>query len=467
MKLIIATLLFVLTALVIALSAQNLEGTWQADLEVQPGKTLLFIFHITEKDEKLITTIDIPSQGLKELEPLATRVTPNDFVIDGSNLGFKFNGIWDQQANTITGTFQEGLKSKPLILIKKDAVEPVATPKRPQEPSKPYPYAVEEVTIYNADAKVNLAASLTLPVNPNADRTVVILISGSGPQDRDETYMGHKPFLVLSDYLTRKGIAVLRFDERGVGASTGDFNKATTADFADDVRHLVTYLKNRTDLDFQNIGLIGHSEGAIIAPKVANSTKAVSFVIMLAGTGMTGKQVSLQQALDLRNFAVDEEENYKAYVERAIAIASSGREEDEIKTELRAFYQNSEVLASLLPQHLDKAAFIENLVSSRTNPWIRNFYKYNPADELLKITVPVLALYGSKDTQVPPKYHLQPVKEALENSKSKNNQVVLIPELNHLFQESETGQIAEYPQIEQTISPIVLEKISRWILNEI
>jgi len=464
MKRITALLLLVLSALGSELSAQNLEGTWQADLEVQPGKTLLLIFHITRPDDKLITTIDIPSQGLKELQPLATRVTQNDFVIDASNLGFKFNGIWEQQSNTISGTFREGLKSKPLILIQKDTVE---TPKRPQEPIKPYPYAVEEVSVYNADASLNLAATLTLPVNPNPNRTVVILISGSGPQDRDESYMGHKPFLVLADYLTRNGIAVLRYDDRGVGESTGDFKDATTADFADDVEHLVTYLKNRTDLQFQNIGLIGHSEGAIIAPKVANSSKEVSFIVMLAGTGLTGKQVSLQQALDLRNFAVDEEESYKAYIEQAIAIASSDQQVDVVKEELRAFYQQSEVLASLLPQHIDKAEFIDNLINSRTNKWVRYFYNYNPADELQNMTIPVLALYGSKDTQVPPKYHLQPVKEALEKSQSKNLEVLLIPGLNHLFQECETGQIAEYPQIEQTISPKVLEKISSWILNEI
>ena len=467
MKLITVTYLIILTALVNALSAQNLEGTWQANLEVEPGKTLLFNFHFAKNEEKLITTLDIPSQGLKELQPLSTILTHTDLVIDASNLGFKFKGIWDQQANTITGTFQEGLKSKPLILFKEESARAVATPKRPQEPAKPYPYTVEEVTIYNTDAKVKLAATLTLPRIKKPDPTVVILISGSGPQDRDETFMGHKPFLVLSDYLTRKGIAVLRYDERGVGESTGDFNKSTTADFAEDVRHLVSYLKSRNDLEFQNIGLIGHSEGAIIAPKVANSAKEVSFIIMLAGTGMNGKQVSLQQALDLRNFAVKDEENYKAYIERAIDIASSGLEENLVKSELKAFYENSEVLASLLSKDIDKAEFIDNLVSSRTNPWIRYFYNYNPADELLKITIPVLALYGSKDTQVPPKYHLQPVKEALKNSQSKNYEVVLIPGLNHLFQESKTGHIAEYPQIEQTLSPIVLEKISRWILNEI
>lgn len=464
---IITTCLVVIATLFNSLSAQNLEGTWQADLEVQPGKTLLFIFHIEEYKEKWITKIDIPSQGLKELQPVSTSLSHTDVVIDASNLGFKFKGIWDQQANTITGTFQEGLKSKPLMLMKKAAAKAIATPRRPQEPVKPYPYAVEEVTIYNAETKINLAATLTLPKDKNPDPTVVILISGSGPQDRDETYMGHKPFLVLSDYLTRRGIAVLRYDERGVGESSGDFNKATTADFANDVQHLVTYLKNRTDLKFKNIGLIGHSEGAIIAPKVANSSKEVSFIIMLAGTGMTGKHVSLQQALDLRNFSVDEEGNYEAYVKEAIAIASSDRDQDLVKTELKAFYQNSEVLASLLPQNIDKAEFINNLVNSRTNPWIRYFYNYNPAKELQRITVPVLALYGSKDTQVPPKYHLQPVKEALEISPSKNHEVILIPGLNHLFQESETGQIAEYPQIEQTISPIALEKISSWILNEI
>lgn len=321
--------------------------------------------------------------------------------------------------------------------------------------------------IYNSEDHISLAGTLTLPNSSNQYTPVVILISGSGPQDRDESYMGHKPFLVLADYLTRKGIAVLRYDDRGVGESTGNFETATTADFSNDVLKIIEFLKDRTDIDTRNIGLIGHSEGAIIAPKVANSSQDVSSIVMLAGTGILGKKVSLQQALDYRNFPVQDEEKYRDYIVKAIAIAASDKDVTIVKNELKSFYQDSEVLNSILPQNINKDEFIENLVKSRTNPWIRYFYNYNPAEEIAKIGIPALALYGSKDTQVPPKYNMKPVKEALQKSKSGNYEVVLMQGLNHLFQESKTGQISEYPEIEETMSPKVLEKISDWILEEI
>lgn len=466
MKASMITLQLILSILTTNLFAQDIEGTWQGNLEVQPGKTMLFIFTISQNSEVLNTRLDIPSQGLKELQPAYTTYVENNLIIDASNLGFKFEGKWDFKSGEIKGVFQEGLNSVPLNLIKEKIVKQVETPKRPQEPSKPYPYMVEDVKIINAEDDIYLAGTLTLPKSSNQDTPVVILISGSGPQDRDETYMGHKPFLVLSDYLTRKGIAVLRYDDRGIGGSTGNFEKATTEDFSNDVLKIIEYLKNRSDIG-NKIGLIGHSEGAIIAPKVANKSKDVSFIVMLAATGVLGKQVSLQQAIDYRNFPVADKGKYKDYIEKAINIAASDKDVTIVNNELKSFYQNSEVLNSILPQTINKDEFIENLIKSRMNPWIRYFYNYNPSDEIRKIRIPTLALYGSNDTQVPPKYHLQPIKEALEKSNSKNYEVVLMKDLNHLFQESKTGQISEYPEIEETMSPKVLEKISNWILIEI
>ncbi len=467
MKRSMITLQLILSILTTNLFAQDVEGTWQGNLEVQPGKTMLFIFRISKNNEGLITRLDIPSQGLKELQPASTTFVKNNLIIDASNLGFKFNGKWDFESGEIKGIFQEGLNSVPLNLAKEKIVKQVETPERPQEPSKPYPYLVEEVKIYNSEDNISLAGTLTLPQATNEHTPVVILISGSGPQDRDESYMGHKPFLVLADYLTRKGVAVLRYDDRGVGESTGNFENATTADFSNDVLEIIEFLKNRTDIDTHNIGLIGHSEGAIIAPKVANRSNDLSFIVMLAGTGVLGKQVSLQQALDYRNFPVEDEKKYKEYIEKAIDIAASDKDVTIIKNELRSFYQDSEVLNSVLPQNINKDEFIENLVRSRTNPWIRYFYNYNPSEEIAKISIPALAIYGSNDTQVPPKYNLQPVKEALQKSSSGNYEVILMQDLNHLFQESKTGKISEYPVIEETMNPKVLEKICNWILVEI
>lgn len=444
--------------------SQEITGTWNGNLEVQPGRRILFVFQIFKVEDSLNTKITIPSQGAKDLQSTQTTFKDGVLFIDASNLGFKYNGKWKSESGKIEGVFQEGINSVSLILTR-EVMEEVKL-NRPQEPIKPYPYRVEEVIFTNQKDNITLAGTLTLPNSTNKNYPVAILISGSGPQDRDESFSGHKPFLVLSDYLTKKGIAVLRYDDRGFAESTGDFENSTTADFATDVLSAVEFLKKRVDIDKNKIGLIGHSEGAIIAPMTANVSKDIAFIVMLAGTGIIGKEVSLIQAVSYRNFPIPDENQYEAYIKEAIKIASSKKETKLVKQELTEFYQQSKMLKSLLPSNVDKDEFIENLVATRTTPWIRFFYNYNPIDEIKKLKIPVLALYGSKDTQVPPKYHLQPVSEALAMSKSKDHEVKLLNGLNHLFQECETGQMSEYPQIEQTFSPKALEIISNWILKQ-
>jgi hypothetical protein len=445
--------------------SQDITGTWHGNLEVQAGRKMLFIFQISGNESKLTTEIAIPSQGAKGLQSHLTTFADGVLIVDASNLGFKFNGKWNAASRTIEGSFQEGVNIVPLVLTKESIVE--VKPNRPQEPIKPYPYQVEDITFTNQKDNVTLAGTLTLP-NPSQKKPpVVILISGSGPQDRDESFMTHKPFLVLSDYLTRRGIAVLRYDDRGFGESTGNFAEGTTADFASDVLSAIDFLKSHPKIDKSKIGLIGHSEGAIIAPMVANQSKDVGFIVMLAGTGTSGKFVSYTQSIDNRNFPVADQKQFEAYVKEAIDIASTEKETDSVKEDLIIFYQNSEMLKSLLPAEVNKKEFIQNLVSVRTSPWMRYFYNYNPVDEIKKIRIPALALYGSKDTQVPPKYHLQQVKDALAASKSKHQEVVLLVGLNHIFQESKTGLTSEYAQIEQTFAPLALETIGNWIINQI
>lgn len=463
MKKIIAIICFLLVSISSAFS-QDIEGNWNGNLEVQEGRKMLFIFQISKSADKLESEIAIPSQGIKGIKPILTTFEEGVLSIDASNLGFKYNGKWSDESETIEGNFQEGVNTVPLVLTKESIEETKLN--RPQEPIKPYPYREEMVKFENKRDQITLAGTLTLPTPANKKPPVVILISGSGPQDRDESFASHKPFLVLADYLTRNGIAVLRYDDRGFGESTGNFAEGTTADFATDVLSAIDFLKNRADIDAKKIGLIGHSEGAIIAPMVANQSKDVAFIVMLAGPGTPGKEVSLTQAIDYRNFPVADEKEYAVYVKKAIEIASSEKEIDIVKKELTAFYQNSALLASILPSNVDKDEFIENLVFTRTTPWVRYFYNYNPVNEIRKINIPAFTLYGSNDTQVPPKYHLQPVKDALEASKSKEYEVVLLDGLNHLFQESKTGLISEYAQIEQTFAPQALEKISTWILNQ-
>ncbi|MBL4642249.1 MAG: alpha/beta fold hydrolase, partial [Flavobacteriaceae bacterium] len=295
------------------------------------------------------------------------------------------------------------------------------------------------------------------------------LISGSGPQDRDESYMGHKTFLVLSDHLTRQGIGVLRFDDRGFGKSTGDFGTATTADFAKDVLSAVTYLKTRNDIDIEHIGLIGHSEGGIIAPLVANQTKDVSFIVLLASTGVSGTELSVRQSKTLRGFPVDDEVAYEKNTRKAIAIVTSNKSTEEIKTALRAHYNAflRPILTSLGAPEKNINAFIDNQVKTSIKPWSRYFLQYNPADEFEKLQIPVLSLNGSKDTQVDAKINQTGIKNALVKGKNKEYKILELENLNHFFQECETGKMNEYRKIDQTFSPIALNEISDWVLKRV
>lgn len=331
---------------------------------------------------------------------------------------------------------------------------------------KPYPYYEEEVVFNNKEAKVSLAGTLTLP-NKNGKFPVVILISGSGPQDRDESFMGHKPFLVLSDHLTKQGIGVLRFDDRGHGKSTGDFGNATTEDFSKDVLSAITYLKTRKDIDAKKIGLIGHSEGGIIASLVANNSKDVAFMVLLASTGISGTELSVMQSKTLRQFPVKDELAYEKNTRKAITIVTSNKSNTEIKRELTTHYNNfiRPILTSLNVPEEKINLFIKSQLKTSLKPWSRYFLQYNPADEIEKLKIPVLSLNGSKDTQVNAKINQEGIRKALIKGGNKAYKIVELENLNHFFQECETGKMNEYRKIEQTISPKVLELVSSWVLN--
>lgn len=448
--------------------SQEIAGTWNGIIELGENKQIVFIFNIeTTSDDNLITTIDIPSNRISGLKPATTHFKNDSLLIDGSNLGIKYHGILNKKTQQIEGTFTEGINALRLIL-KRDKINIEKRIVRPQEPVKPYPYYEEEVSFENKDAKITLSGTLTMP-QKNGKFPVVILISGSGPQDRDETFSGHKPFLVLADYLTRQGIAVLRYDDRGFGKSTGDFSSATTKDFSTDVLSAVNYLKSRADIESNKIGLIGHSEGGIIAPLVANATKDVSFLVLLASTGVVGSEISLMQSKTLRPFPVPDEKAYEQAILKAIKIASSNLSLEEIQTQLKTHYNATiaPILKQLVASDEKVSEIITGLIEMRTTPWVRYFYNYNPADELENVSVPVLSLNGSKDIQVIAKVNQNGIREALTKGGNTDFKILELPNLNHFFQECKTGAMDEYNTIEQTMSPIVLKEISTWILERV
>jgi len=296
---------------------------------------------------------------------------------------------------------------------------------------------------------------------------VVILISGSGRHDRDGSIPGHRPFLVLSDYLTSKGIAVLRYDDRGFKESTGDFNKATTADFAQDVLGAVNYLKSRKDIDIKKIGLIGHSEGGIIAPLAANQTSDISFIVTLAATGIKGSEVSVMQSKSLRPFPVPDEKAFEENVRKSIKIASSNKDIAQKRKELTTHNKTylEPILKSLGATDENITKFIQNETESVLKPWNSYFFSYNPSKEFEKLSIPVLSLHGSKDIQVDATINQNAIRNALIQGNNKNYKIIELENLNHLFQECATCDINEYKDINQTMSPVALNEISNWIFE--
>jgi len=387
----------------------------------------------------------------------ATKVTRDGATVkvDIEKIGGTFEGQVAADSNSIVGTFTQGGPT-PLVLHRlKDESE--IELRRPQNPTKPYPYHGEDVTYDNKIQNVTLAATLTIPQG-KGPFPAVVLITGSGPQDRDESLLGHKPFLVLSDYLTRHGIAVLRADDRGTAKSTGDFSTATTADFATDTEAGIAYLKTRAEIDPHKIGLIGHSEGGIIAPMIAARNPDVAFIVMMAGSGVPGDEILVAQVQAIA------ESSGKTH-EEAVKTAAKQREILAlVKSEKDPAVLEKELKEKLSGEGLEAQAGIE--IKALTSPWFRYFMAYDPATALRKVTCPVLAINGEKDMQVPPKQNLPAIRKALEQAGNKHFEVDELPGLNHLFQTAKTGSPAEYASIEETISPVALDKVSSWILKQ-
>ena len=441
-----------LVVLSMSVYSQDISGNWNGVLEV-PGQKIPLVLNIEKDGSGYKSTLDIPSQGAKGLPVTSTSFANSRLTIKIANLGAEYSGELNSDGK-IVGHFSQGGGSFPLTLSRGG----LAPPKRPQMPRKPYPYYSEDVKFENPDAKITLAGTLTLP-NKDGVFPVVVLITGSGPQNRDEELLGHKPFLVLSDYLTRNGIGVLRYDDRGVGESQGKFADATTPDFATDVQSAVNYLKTRKDVKKNKIGLIGHSEGGAIAPIVAANSKDIAFIVLLAGPGIAGDQILLlQKALIERAAGVSEPDiqSGQTLLKGAYEIIKATTDSTSVEGKLSAYFN-----ANHVPEK--EALAITNQLSS---VWMQYFIKYDPSLALQKVKCPVLALNGENDLQVPARVNLDAIKLNLEKAGNKQVTIKLLPKLNHLFQESETGSPSEYAKIEQTFSPTALKEISDWLVKQ-
>ncbi len=352
-------------------------------------------------------------------------------------------------------------------LAKGEAAEP--SQKRPQTPKPPFPYEQRELTWTNPKDGTKLAGTLTFPKG-GGKHPAIVLITGSGSQNRDEALLGHKPFLVIADHLTRKGIAVLRYDDRGVGGSTGKNNDASMDDKGDDALAGIALLKKQPEIDPKQIGLLGHSEGGIIAPRAAARSKDVAFIVMLAGTGVTGHQVMYRQKeLILRGSGADEATIKKLLVgqKKTLDAVVNNLDDAALRKVIEGIVASELSLAS--PEQQAKispairAGLVNNAMAMVGSKSGRSFIKSDPAVTLAKVKVPVLALIGSLDLQVAADENLAGIKAALKKAGNKDVTALELEGMNHAFQRAKTGMPTEYAQIETTIDPSVLETLSSWL----
>lgn len=445
---------FIIMAVSTALSpdaTSHFAGQWEGVVSAG-DQSVKIVVRVEKTDDGLRAVMDSPEQGVRGL-PITDLTQTGDAVrFSVPSIGGTFEGGLSADGATLTGIWRQGPMSVPLVLTR-TATEVSLTPVRPQNPVEPLNYRAEPAAFENVKDSVSLAGILTLPEG-EGPFPVAVLLSGTGPQDRDETMFDHKPFLILADYLTRRGIAVLRYDDRGVGQSAGDFSAASVPDFVGDALAAVTYLASHPEIDPRRIGLIGHSEGGIVAPLVAEAGGNVAWIVTLAGPAVSGELLIGEQHLRLaRASGLPEEAALAANrVQRSILAAIARNASD---GEAAAREVESILVAAGQPEAAAAAAAAE--VSA---PWFRWLVAHDPAPGLAQLTVPMLAVYGGKDLQVPADLNSEALAAIRPSAK-----VVVFPSLNHLMQTAETGSPTEYEIIEETMSPEVLETIADWVVD--
>lgn len=444
----------------------SIVGDWSGTLDIGIAQ-MSIVLHIKKySDEALNGTFDYLQEKMYGL-------TIDEISFDGNLLKFEIktfsvkfegnlindnseiSGQWSQYGKLFSLSFEKGIKS-------------IEAPNRPQEPKLPYPYTEECISYYNPGANVTLSGTFTFPIS-KGPFPAVILIAGAGQSDRDAAILGHKPFWILADYLTRQGISVLRFDKRGCGKSSGNFNEATTADFADDVLAGIEYLKSRKEINPKQIGLIGHSEGGIIAPMVAVKSQDVAFIVLMAACGVNGEEVmhgwseSVEKAKGASIEAIEKDRNYKktlfAVIKQEQDSCIAAKQLREIILNYTTSEQKKQELTSA------ESAAIDAEVNYLNTAWFRYFLSYDPVIALKQVRIPVLALNGEMDQQIFSKQNLPIITNALSEGKNKDYKSIELPKLNHLFQTCQDGSFGEYAKIEETISPLVLSIITEWILE--
>ncbi len=444
---------------------QSWKGTMDAG-----GKEFEFQFRVFEdsQGEKLVK--------LDSFSESATSI-PADYEKNGDEITItvpmtkaKFVGTLSDDEKTIDGNWLQAGGKFPLKLTSVPIEESRELKlNRPQTPKAPFNYDASDfsVVVNSIDSKfpagVEIAGTMTSPKGAGPFPTV-ILISGSGPQDRDETIFEHKPFLVLADHLTKKGFVVIRFDERGVGESKGDFGTATTADFADDVEALVAWAKKQSKVDGKKIVLAGHSEGGLVAPMVASKIPDIAGIILLAGPGVSGSEIVMNQTRKIAAAAGAPErilEMQDKMLAKMMAHVESGDPvTDEFKKSLEDEFKD---LSDEERAEFGADGVAEKTIAMMGSPWMSYFLTYDPSEALTKTSCPILSVIGGKDLQVDSGLNFPAIEAAVKAGKNPDFTQKKLPGLNHLFQKSETGSPSEYVQIEETMDASLLDAVTLWL----
>jgi uncharacterized protein len=434
------------------------EGTWQGVLNSN-GMALRLQLHISHDSQGQLTArVDSIDQGINEFPAANVGQKESAIHFDLSAVHGVYDGTLNAAQNVISGNLQQSGSSAVLDFRRSDQIPEL---RRPQTPAKPYPYREVELTFANAKAGVSLSGTLTVPRGAGPF-PAAILLAGSGPLDRDAADSGHRPFLILADYLTRKGIAVLRYDKRGIGKSTGNNDNATTADFASDAEAALAFLKSRKDIDMRKIGIIGHSEGGVIAPMIASRSSDVAWIVLLAGPATKGAEtLILQSDLIARAAGMTDEQVAKSldFDRQAYMLVRQEKDRTVLENKLGDLIKVSGLGPAMPP------AMLQRQIHWTSSPWFHYFLDYDPAPALQRTKCPILALSGEKDLQVPPKENLPLLRKALQDGGNKDFQIIELPGLNHLFQHCYMGLPAESRAIEETFAPEALSAISDWVLK--
>ena len=445
---------------------KRLEGIWVGILEVQGVKLRLILKIAQDSAGALSAKLDVPDQGASDLPIETISLQGETLRFEAKNLGLTYEGTLAADRSEIAGTLKQEPGTFPVTFKKTDKAPKIG---RPQDPQKPYPYLEEEVSYENKTDAVKLAGTLTLP-RTGGPFPAVLLITGSGPQDRNEMIGGHRPFLVLADHLTRLGIAVLRVDDRGMGGSSRGALTATTENYVGDVLTGVEFLKGRKEINPRQIGLIGHSEGGTIASMAAVRSKDVAFIVMMAGTGLPGDEEGLIQTDMLLKAQGFDDESIRLARELYTAIFAILKGRDDSATaekQIRTVVSTrTAAMTDVQRKNLEPLLqAINTQTQAYLTEWFRFYLRYDSRPTLRKVKIPVLAINGEMDMQVAAKANLDSIAAALKQAGNPDFSTVLLPKMNHLFQTTSTGLLSEYGELEETISPIALKTMSDWILK--